>query len=108
MDKITCNVCGKVCPSKKSYAGHMRLAHGIIVGEKQELKNKVEEFKNKYLDYLDLYHALDKKYTDLQEQYKKLEQKYESLLSEYNNLKQDYDSKYSIELPEDKGKIEIE
>jgi uncharacterized C2H2 Zn-finger protein len=42
IDKIICNICDKVLPSKRSYAGHMRLAHGIIVGEKQELKNKIK------------------------------------------------------------------
>jgi len=91
MDKIICNVCGKVCPSKKSYAGHMRLAHGIIVGEKQELKNKIKELTDKY--------------TYLQNQYDRLKQNYEAVVLEYNNLKQDYDnlkqdydSKYKVDI----------
>jgi len=62
INKIVCNICNKVLPNKRSYAGHMRLAHGITVGEKQELKNKIKELTEKYENLQKEYDELEKMY----------------------------------------------
>lgn len=45
---LECEKCDKTFKSRRALAGHMRLAHNVLMGEKQEIKdqlNRLEELK---------------------------------------------------------------
>ncbi|MBA7535958.1 hypothetical protein ES705_28217 [subsurface metagenome] len=45
---LECEKCDKMFKSRRALAGHMRLAHNVLMGEKQEIKeqlNRLEELK---------------------------------------------------------------
>jgi chromosome segregation ATPase len=96
MNELTCKICNKECCNRKSYAGHMRLAHGIRVGEKQELKNKVWDLETENGKLKAQCAILEKESIALKTMIEQLQEEHKKLQKVYDDLRKQYDDVESV------------
>jgi len=124
---LECELCDKTFRNRRALAGHMRLAHNVLMGEKQEIKDhlgrlqemtesdgkllvkladKVDDLDERLKDIEEMLDGLDKDLTENEKEEKEIEEVPSSNPLDLEKLKQDVKTEIKKELEEEKIKAE--